>query len=175
MDKQDDNPLERVSKIEVAERQLKTAIKLFFEQGDAVSIHALTSNAQSILTDIGKGKGIQSLKSNDGIRPEKYTDFINIIHAPQNFIKHSDKKDPDEVFDFRPAVTKYQIFDALHIYSKLKGEIFQEGLVFLMWFHLKHPGYMEDEVGKSFLEQNLAGINPNNLSLFEEVIKSLPS
>src|SRR5262245_42997551 len=43
--------IERVSKLDAARRQIRTAIRLFFEDGDTVSIHTLTSAAEELLRD----------------------------------------------------------------------------------------------------------------------------
>jgi hypothetical protein len=48
---------EKISKIEAACRQLNTAIKLWFADGDLVSIHTLACSAHQIVHDINRQKG----------------------------------------------------------------------------------------------------------------------
>ena len=47
----------QLSKLEAARRQLETAIKLYFEYGDEVSIHALAAAAYSLIRDINEHRG----------------------------------------------------------------------------------------------------------------------
>ena len=41
-------PLELVTKLEAAERQLRVAIRLFFERKDMIAVHTLTAAALEI-------------------------------------------------------------------------------------------------------------------------------
>lgn len=49
----------KVSKLDAAKRQLGTAIRLYFSDGDPVSIHTLTAAAYNILRDVTKQKGVE--------------------------------------------------------------------------------------------------------------------
>jgi hypothetical protein len=62
----------RLTKLDAARHQLKTAIRLFFEERDPVSIHALASAAQEVLRDLLRARGIPSpsIKDSDLIKPE---------------------------------------------------------------------------------------------------------
>jgi hypothetical protein len=44
----------RLGKLEAARRQLETAIKLYFADGDEVSIHTLTGAAYPLIRDINE-------------------------------------------------------------------------------------------------------------------------
>lgn len=44
----------RLEKLEAARRQLETAIKLYFADGDEVSIHTLGAAAYALIQDINK-------------------------------------------------------------------------------------------------------------------------
>ena len=46
-----------VSKFDAARRQLETAIRLYFFQGDPISIHTLASAAAQILHDLSRHRG----------------------------------------------------------------------------------------------------------------------
>ena len=47
----------QLSKLEAARRQLETAIKLYFADGDDVSIHSLVAAAYALLRDINEYRG----------------------------------------------------------------------------------------------------------------------
>ncbi|MCI0917470.1 hypothetical protein JNA64_09870 [Pseudomonas stutzeri] len=58
-----------LTKFDAAERQLLQAIRLFFREEDAISIHTLPEAASQILYDIGKETGIKSMfRDSDRIR-----------------------------------------------------------------------------------------------------------
>ena len=46
-----------VSKLEAGKRQLETAITLYFNYGDPVSIHSLSAAAYVIFRDLNKRRG----------------------------------------------------------------------------------------------------------------------
>jgi hypothetical protein len=46
-----------VSKLDAARRQLETAVRLYFCEGDPVSMHTLTSAAYQVLSDINRAQG----------------------------------------------------------------------------------------------------------------------
>jgi argininosuccinate synthase len=61
-----------VTKIEAARRQLNTAIELWFNDGDPVSIHTLASSAHQIIHDLNR--------RNKG--PDLFLDTIFIKEEP---------------------------------------------------------------------------------------------
>lgn len=167
-----DNSLERISKLDAARQQLATAIEMFFCHADSVSVHTLACMANTILSDLGKKRKIQSMKNANWIRPEKYDEFITILNKPQNFFKHADR-DPESILDFRPTITPFYILDGLRIYENLKHDLFLEGRVFIMWFIRKYPDLVNNEALQIFLNEALLGISQNDLHLFSECLTKL--
>ena len=53
----DETTVELITKIDATRRQLRTAIRLFCQDGDAVSIHTLASAAQGVLDALLKPNG----------------------------------------------------------------------------------------------------------------------
>lgn len=132
-------PTERVTKLDAARRQLRTAIRLFFADGDSISVHALAAAAHELLRGLLKPKGGGSLiKDNDWIRPEGLREYLAIMNSPQNFFKHADR-DPDEVLDFTSTITEVWILDCIAMYQKLTGRMLREYFVFTIWFGQQHP------------------------------------
>ena len=56
-------PFEKLTKLEVAERQLRVAIRLFFERKDAVAVHTLAAASRDLLNDLAKRKGGKVFRS----------------------------------------------------------------------------------------------------------------
>ena len=47
---------EKLTKLDVARRQIDEAIRMFFERRDTVSTHTVASAASQVLADFGKGR-----------------------------------------------------------------------------------------------------------------------
>ena len=133
-------PIERVSKLDAAHRQLRTAIRLFFEEGDAVSIYTLTAASHEILRSLVKSKGGASfMKDNDFIKPGRKKEVSDFLNKPQNFFKHAGR-DPNEILDFRPQGTDAWLLDCLAMYTKLSGGLkVREFWLLAIWFTVEHP------------------------------------
>jgi hypothetical protein len=111
---------EKLGKLEVAKRQLREAIWLFFHERDAISIHTLVAAAHQILDDLAKPKGIESIRRISIIRSEKKKFWIDILNEAQNFFKHADK-DPEATLDFNPELQLFFIIDAIQLYATLSA------------------------------------------------------
>jgi hypothetical protein len=138
--------IERVSKLDAARRQLRTAIRLFFADGDTVSIHTLTAAVQgllrNLLTAAGKKSPLRQTEE-DWIKPEHWKDYLALVNAPQNFFKHADS-DPDDVFDFRPEVTAHSLLECVIMYQLLTGRMLREGYVFFVWIMVTYPNWIKE-------------------------------
>ena len=91
----------KLTKTEVATRQLDTAIKLFFDAGDAVSIHTLAAASLTVFGDILEQIGQtswreQTLKEYPNLTKPQ---FLKILRTAQNFFKHA-ARDHDESLEF---------------------------------------------------------------------------
>lgn len=85
-----------ISKIEAAQRQLDTAIQLWFYDQDPVSVHTLAAAAYNITHDIKRHRGIAHDLLYDAalIKDEYRKQWISTMKKHQNFFKHADN-DPD--------------------------------------------------------------------------------
>ena len=53
---EDKAPFDKVTRLEAAERQLKVAVRLFFERRDLIAVHALAAAAQDIVRQFAKAR-----------------------------------------------------------------------------------------------------------------------
>jgi hypothetical protein len=138
--------LEIVTKVEGAERLLRTGVDLFFENKDMLSIHALSSAAHEVLHTLLKtqGKRVSLMEDNPFLRKDKAKEYHDLIHRTQNFLKHA-AKDPKERMQYYKAQTPYWLFDAIQLYVQLTGNIkYKIFALYVMWFKLEHR-YLLDE------------------------------
>jgi hypothetical protein len=168
-----ESKIEQITKRDAARRQLATAIELFFNDGDTVSIHTLTSAAYEVLRDLGKKGGIySSIKDSPYIKPKKQKEAIKIFNKDQNFFKHANT-DAEAVLDFHPDTTPLIIIDAIDLYIRLTGSIFDEAKIFLLWSILKYPNIILGPSQALRKEARESGIDPEDIDTIRLTLAKL--
>jgi hypothetical protein len=133
-------PAPYVGKLDAAKRQLESAILLYFNYCDPVSIHTLCAAAYNIVRDVNeKRRGELMLKDLwQFLDAEDAKVFKQHINRAENFFKHADK-DPEASCTLDPEWTEAILLDASRKYIQLTGEQPPYLLVFMIWFVLRHP------------------------------------
>jgi len=132
----------KITKLDAARRQLKTAVRLYFNDEDAVSIHTLACASHEILATLKSKKCDYPMIMSDHLINEPYKkEFRQIISAPKNFFKHADK-DANATMDFNPKINEYFLLDACEAYELLTGEKEPYFTIFRAWFVSQHPEIM---------------------------------
>ena len=125
-----------LTKIDVARRQLVTAIRLLFDGGDSVSIFSLAANAWEVIDVLCNKAGVLSFsnQTRENIQSGKdlKCDYINSPY--RNFFKHADR-DPEAVSP-QPKDSDIDslIFLAVEDYLRLQKKSPVEFQVFQLWF-----------------------------------------
>jgi len=125
-----------LTKIDVARKQLTTAINLLFNEGDLVPIYSLATNAWEIIDALCTKEGIESLSSqtrgNIKDRRDLKRDYVNSPY--RNFFKHADS-DANNVL---PALQSDQVDSILYLavedYLRLLKKSPIEFQVFQLWY-----------------------------------------
>ncbi len=126
-----------LDKLEVARRQLETAVEMYFAGGDPVSIHTLTMAAYEILDNYAKAK--QLPRMNMVVHLEKMFPaeavprLRRLMRKPQNFFKHANE-DPGDTIDFNPDQTMFPLLDACLMYPVLSASESTIMSAFAQWF-----------------------------------------
>lgn len=132
-----------LSKLEAARRQLETAVKLYSEHGDEVSIHTLAAAGYSIVRDINEHRGEPMLKDLDCYLSEDLArEFRRCINSPENFLKHADK-DPEATGELNPRWTEALIWEASRKYCEMTGDLPKPLVSFVLWFVVNSPELRE--------------------------------
>jgi hypothetical protein len=170
----------RLTKIEVAERQLCLAVRLFYSEEDIVSIETLTAAACGVLRGLGSIYGVKRiLHDAEIIKAEHRKEWIKILHAPQNFFKHADR-DPDETIAYKVASVQHMFLDACRLYwgiclhKDVRRKLCAEPIAFELWFCLKYPQLLlnPDDI-KKILPNSFDKMNPHDLKSFRVAIESM--
>lgn len=169
----------RLTKFDVAERQLNQAIWLFFSRGDEVSVHTLAEAAAQVLYDTREqhGGGTSLIRDSDRIRPEYRKVWLSYAHKSKNFFKHANR-DPTETHEFKEEFNHFSLLDAVNLYLSAKKAWTPETIIFFAWFSLTHPNLLrkDDPFLVSFLESNLSGsdpVDPTNYSMLLTCMEEL--
>lgn len=122
-----------ITKLDAARRQLETAVFLFFNDGDAVSIHTLTCAAYNVVRDVNNHRGGPQMLAKQRYLQMPGKPTLAAMNEPENFFKHADR-DPDASFDFVADYTECLLVDACRTYADLTGERVIAFDCFLLWF-----------------------------------------
>jgi len=131
-----------ISKLDASKRQLETAIRLFFCDGEPVSVHTLSAAAYNILKALNKKKSGSPMIVKELIfemvKPEHKSSVISKMNESENFFKHADR-DPDKTLDFNPEMTQFFLLDACSKFIEFSGYVPPLIRVYNIWFMLKYP------------------------------------
>jgi hypothetical protein len=129
-----------VSKLDAARRQLATAIELWFNDKDQVSIHALAYAAYEVIHTISKKEGRTQTLIFDAIAvPSQFRKvFAAHVKKGANFFKHADH-DPNGTIEFQPVLAEiFFVFSILGL-SSVGIPANEYESAFLWWFYLNRP------------------------------------
>lgn len=120
---------------EAAHRQLATAVRTYFDDGDPVAIHTLAGAARELYEKHCEKAGIDRMFNHIQAthqRPDK--DLWNILNGARNFFKHPSES-LDDAIELRDSDNKATLFIACHDCAILCGEEQPiEVQVFNTWF-----------------------------------------
>jgi hypothetical protein len=143
--------------MEVARRQIETAIRLYFHAGDAVSIHTLAAAGRNVLVNLCAHRQVTNPLLLDQmlaafIKPEHHKEVRDTFRAPENFFKHADR-DPDGAIAFNPEWSEFFLLEAAAAYATLTGEVPAPFAAFRTWWFIQHPDLLNDtskEIASNF-------------------------
>ncbi|TAL15572.1 hypothetical protein EPN96_12475 [bacterium] len=143
---------EKIGKVAAAERNLKTAVRLFFRREDPVSIYLLIQSSYAVINDIAGKRGLTLQHSfNNYVKEEYIKEIARSINRPANFCKHADS-DHDGVLEFNPDFIPQFLYLTIGLFADIESRLFHEGLVFQCWYCLKNPHFVKNKSLKSAIE-----------------------
>jgi hypothetical protein len=106
------NKILHVTKLDAAERQFKTAVRLFFSGGDPIAIHTLGAAALQVLSDLLLQAGAGGISRNPHLFKESgFKKWINATKRYENFFKHAEK-DAAVTLEFQTIPSLLQLWEA---------------------------------------------------------------
>ncbi len=137
-----------VSKLDAAARQLDTAIVLWFDGADIISIHTLAAASHQIIHDINKKRGGRDLIYDSLVIKDEYQkEWVNKLKSPMNFFKHADKDpDPEATIEVHSATANLYFFFSIQGLRQIgftQSTIPQDA--FISWTMLHQPNLVRAE------------------------------
>jgi hypothetical protein len=163
-----------VTKASAARGQLETAIQLWFDGGDPVSIHTLAVAANDCYHSMGKLRGSPSPVQK--FIGSQSTSYQNRAREPQNFFKHGWKNLKGKV-RYAPKYGEILLYDSVACHDRLFQELPALMRLFVLRFALSHPSALHVDAEEYFLK----GIKIDNLrklerrEFFDQVFPLLPA
>jgi hypothetical protein len=137
----------RITKKDVASRQLDAAIQLLFAGADIVAVHTLAGAGSKIASDLIELE--QPEKSWDPNTQEVSApiqrSYFQLMHATQTIFEHADV-DPDNAHEFALSDTFALLATAVFNIAKLTGGLTTPQAVYQIWYAACHL----DALGESF-------------------------
>jgi hypothetical protein len=162
-----------VTKLQAASSQLETAIKLYFEYGDPVSIHALCSNAYDVIHALNKKRN-DPLEANDMMLKD-FDRFLSSkadkklfhasLNAAQNFFKHGNS-DVNSTVTLDTRYTEVHMYEAVHKYGRLVGQCPATMAIYMVWFATLYPGLLESIEIPDSVRENMKRTIPSDRTRF---------
>lgn len=131
----------KISKADAAQRQLDTAIELYFAESDPVAIHTLAAAAYELIKALRGRKGLPD-EIADAIIPGREAEFRRLWNQAQNFFKHADR-DGDALLEFDPAHTELRLYVASHYFGALAPRT-EAMLAFAVWYSMHNVELLLD-------------------------------
>ena len=132
----------QIAKLDAARRQLETAIELYFQGGDVVSLHTLAAASREILADLCAHREVEPVLSQERllkelVKPEFRDTLYQALHKAENFFKHADR-DQDVLLSFNPAQSEFILLEGVEAYVELTKELPALILAFRTWWMIHH-------------------------------------
>ena len=166
-----------VTKLEAAGRQLETAILLYFQNGDPVSIHTLCCAAYGVIHALNKKRNDpmdlndMMLKDFDRYLSSKAEKklFRESFNAAQNFFKHGNS-DVNSTITLDTRFTEVRMYEAVLKYGRLVGQSPATMAIYMVWFATQYPGLLEcSEILDSLREKIKRTVPADRVKFYAEV------
>lgn len=133
-------PGERVTRHQLARRELEAAIRNLFFDEDVIAAHILVWSALEVVTDVGKARNIGTLRDqmSSNMTESVRRQWKRIEHDHYNFMKHADR-DPDRVIRLTPEMTVFALYVACSDYRRVFGDPSLAMAVFSAWYLRQNP------------------------------------
>jgi hypothetical protein len=133
-------PKLKVTKPQIAQREIDTCADLYFSNGDVVSTHLLITAAHEILAAIDKKilkTGMFFDHAEQYVKPELLEEYRSLMKTPSTGFKHG-AKDLDSVVELPWHLNEMLMFSAIEKYTELTKRPTPKMLLLRAWIAVHH-------------------------------------
>jgi hypothetical protein len=142
----EDAPPIKITKLEGAKRQLRIAIRLWFDDADPIAIYTLAAATYDIIHTLHRRKGLTGLLFDSKlVKDEDRQQWVREIKAIANFFKHADR-DPNSVFEFNPFANDMLLFFSAKALEEMGEPLGIEEGAFLQWAFVSHTDLFPESI-----------------------------
>ncbi len=134
----------KVTHLEVAEREINSAIRLLLKEGDMLAVHTIVSAAHGVTYAMCRRKEIPSFMKDvckKYIKEEFQKRYIDSLNEAGNFLKHA-THDTNESIDFHEINTHLLLYDACGMYFELTKKFSKEMHAYSTYMRIKYPQFL---------------------------------
>jgi hypothetical protein len=130
-----------ITKFDAARNQLRTAIELWFSEGDPASIHTLAHASHEIIHRRYRNAGLRDLMYDSSVvKKERRGEFAVMLKDDGNFFKHADNNTkPNDSMEFNTGRSFLFILMSLFAVSRLGHTHTAPEAAFMMWCAINNP------------------------------------
>jgi hypothetical protein len=146
--------MRQLGKTDIARRQLVTAIQLFFDDSDPVSVYTLATNAWEVIDVLCNSNDTDSISNQSRSHIPNGKDLKrDYINSPyRNFFKHADQDANDKLDGFDGQKCDNVIFLAAEDYMRFNKKSPFEFQVFQLWYLALFPEKVADNALAKILD-----------------------
>ena len=135
-----------MSKFDAARRQLATAIELWFNDKDPVSIHTLAYTSCDVIHTLSEKRGRKQtlIFDTELVNNENRKEYRIAVRAAGNFFKHG-ARDPEAMLNFDPLINESFIYFAILGIELMGFTVTNVERAFVAWISLQHPEWLTPE------------------------------
>jgi hypothetical protein len=144
-----------VTKLDVGRRQLRTAIRLWFQDADPIPVHTLAYAAYEIIHVLSKKRDPYRdtlIFDADMIKDEYRQDWNDKIKKGANFFKHA-KNDAGDSLEFMPSLTMLFIMGAMFGLRLMKEAPSTEEQTMFYWLCFHHPDWIKPDMRQTLKDR----------------------
>lgn len=133
-----------ITKLDAARRQLRTAIELWFTDGDAVSTHTLAYAAHEVIHDLHRAAGKGKLLLNSPVLIKEGRENIQFLKSAARFFKHA-QHDIVATLDFYPALTEIFLIASVVGLREMEERLNDAEAAMFVWTRIHHDDWFQSE------------------------------
>lgn len=141
-----------VSKRDAALAQLDTAIRLFFLDGDPISVHTLAGAASEVFEQLCRSDDIDPFFTHiqETFHEDSATELRRLINQSRNFFKHADRDAAALLLGFDDEANEYMIYMAVEDCGRLLTAMPVSAQVYQAWFCACYPEKLATHITTTF-------------------------